>query len=377
MKSAHTWHRSHNAASLVREAKAAMTAEKTLETAKEFLAKLERNVNMGKVDEEEDEKTRKMSKVITNLCNELEKSNKNNDENDDYLENAKEMRERDGSATELRRRLNSNTMRRSAMGSQIFSTYPSQNSLSESENEYDDTFYGLNDSDETVKVEEIYRAKAPWFIRAITHILFFLTAAGSVYGGAILLQAMEPEAKKIPLIKVILNCFDAGARIGWGAMPPISTQGRIFMTFYNIYIASLVNALIATIGSAITNIYCIHWPVLVARLQGKDPKVHDIGYVMSIKVLLYFNVIMILFGCVMTMMAAAFGDVHPDPQTHGELIVLMLYFLVGIAIWSGILVILTHYVEIYYIEKMRDLLRWIYLKYKNRGTTCEECDCKH
>ncbi|CAD5220619.1 unnamed protein product [Bursaphelenchus xylophilus] len=381
MKTAHTWHHSHNVAALVRDAKASMTAEKTLEKAREYLAKLESNVNLGGINEE---KRRKISGFISNLCTELEKKRKNGEGDNSAYSTVSPGNNAD-LMYGIRSRAKSDPSRRFTMGSQIFSTYTSNLSLTDSEHDTDDGYNASRESEETVKIEEIYDRQMPWALRLIPHILFFASLLVSVYGGALFLQLIDPAMAKAPLVRVVLNCFDGGARLGWGQQTPTSSWGRVFVSVYSIYTVGLINGFMATIGSIITDIYCVHWPVLMAKIKGKDPKVNEIGHVMSLKVLLYFNVCMIIIGwyiwcyqfeqmtlvdatysSVMTMMAAAFGDVHPDPKSHFQLMVLILYYLIGIAIWGGILVILSSYVEIYYIGKIREFLRYLWVKYRIR-----------
>lgn len=59
----------------------------------------------------------------------------------------------------------------------------------------------------------------------------------------------------------------------------------------------------------------------------------------------------------MSILAASFGDVHPDPKDHFEFACLAVLFVIGIAIWGAIMVILSAYVTDVFVEKCKQILR--------------------
>uniref|UniRef100_A0A1I7RV70 Ion_trans_2 domain-containing protein n=1 Tax=Bursaphelenchus xylophilus TaxID=6326 RepID=A0A1I7RV70_BURXY len=360
MKSPHTWHRSHNAASLVREVKAHLTPEKTIETAKDFLHKLNDPNHHSNMSEEQ--KT-KAEFYISNLCEQILVKQF-------ALEKDEEMW-REHSERRRRSKLDN-------FGSQVIPTYGS-----EYDSESEECAFKVENSDVTVPIDKIYYKTLPWFLAPIPHIFFCITMMAGVYGGAFMFLAIEPSLGEMPFIRLVLNCFDSGSRMGWGQLPPTSPLGRVVMTVYSFVIVSLVNGFIATVGNIMANTYCVHWPVWKAKWKGiKNIKVRDLGEEMSLKVAFSITVLMVLLAyylwcykfdnmgvvdvtyfSVMTMMAAAFGDVRTLPKTHTELFVIMIYFTVGIALWGGIFVLLTGYITDTFVKKCQTFLRWTVRRY--------------
>ncbi|CAD5223285.1 unnamed protein product [Bursaphelenchus okinawaensis] len=345
----HTWHHPHNAASLVREAKANMAPDKVLETAQTYLQLLNSNNNVSS------EKKLKYEYYITNLCTKLEDLKSKVD----YEEPEK---------SSIRRRNSKNI-------TENFASYVIPTYVTEVDSEED---LGYRDSEETVKIEEIYYKTLPWFLLPIPHILYFFVMFGFVYGGAVAFLFVEPSLKEAPFEKLVLNVFDSGSRMGWGQLPPTTPSGRIFMTAYCMIIVAMVNGFIATVGNIMANFYCVHLPVLKAKWRGiQSVKVKDIGQEMPLKAAFSVTVFMVLLGyylwcyqfdkmgivdvtyfSVMTMMAAAFGDIRTEPSNHLELVVIMLYYIVGIALWGGIFVLLTSYITDKFVNRCQQFLRW-------------------
>lgn len=113
-----------------------------------------------------------------------------------------------------------------------------------------------------------------WVLHLIPYLLYALLLVGFLYGGAgavlLLEERFSPSNRTdAHFVRVLLMTFDGGARLGWGQWSPAGTPAKAFMAVYTLLAVGLVNGFIATVGSLITDVYCVHWPCLVARIRGR------------------------------------------------------------------------------------------------------------
>ncbi|KAI6223775.1 hypothetical protein M3Y99_01431100 [Aphelenchoides fujianensis] len=354
-----TWPKSRITKNLVNDAKSRIKTAGALERAKALIEQ--------EVDENMDEKTREARELVQHLYEALEQKNK-----------------RRGSGFPL----NSNSLdpihEEQPFGSMIICEparqLSRQGSIASIANPYFRSFpiasrrssqIGPEQAiqEQVVEPEDVYGdldpARLQFYIRAVPHVVLFLSSAIYIFLGAVFFQQIDADLHQKPYKDIVLFTYQICATIGWGDTSVKRPWSQVVVVFYAVIGVPLIMASFANCGRLLTEFYCIDWIFLTSVVRGKKPTVQDFANQLPIKGainllighqligLLLFNgliedigVVGSVYFSITSMATIGFGDIVVKPSNAFELVVLLSYASSGIIVLSALFISISYYIQL-------------------------------
>ncbi|KAE9548083.1 hypothetical protein FO519_008706 [Halicephalobus sp. NKZ332] len=266
----------------------------------------------------------------------------------------------------LLKRIRRSTLRNEPyFGSMILYSEPSSKKKSSGSIQIIDGNEGYTMEEQITDAEEdripLYAKIIPYFV------LFFLTAVYVIFG-TFVFQFLDPSLGNRSYHEVFLLPFQTVVTIGWGNLPIITHEGRLFCIFYSFFGVPLALTSLTRIGRLFFPRFTIDWILNSAVLRHHPAKKEKI---LSFPVFRAFNFLIchLLFGFVlfngylgnmgvvksfyfnyMAIAMIGFGDVSPETINMFQTTFVCLYLLLGAVFLAVLHVALCYHIQRVYFD---------------------------